>query len=686
MKYTMFKKLFFVNLCLLLNIAALAQGKYTGDSNEFNRRLKLKKLPTMRVWDKYGNEHELNKYIRNNQLNAGKPLLLVGYDVFGSYSLKELNELAKSSIPDQYNVLVLCVGDSIAMREKKLTERGHEKEWPKFMVAKILEDDLSLFYNIKAPFSVCTDKDGNILFTSVGFLSVTNSIKLLSQIEAKQIIHGKYWYTKNGDITGKDAADAYYFTELKTDGKRITETLGTRTTVLTEVNYLLKDNVYYYDGIYRSVTETGVETGSGEFKEGVPIVPLKQWYEDGKVYLNYPVNGTGKKFDREGKLIAEISLKNGLYHGPLYTYKNGVKTGDYFYKEGILTGLAREFKDGELVKEYIVLPEYEAYGELINGLQKVKIKGLWGYVDRNGKEVIPPVYEDTHRNFELGIASVKLKGKLVFIDQKGKIITDAEAKKIEANWKFDVKVYQTKSEILIFLQENLVKKVDKRSETSFKSLEPKLKMYQTFNAGEIEYNNIIGVKIKRTIGTRSISVIGKFDKTDRFSARTKYDIRLDYSLVDNKLAFQIKENLRQLAVLNGSKLLLEQIDQLNETELFDQLNSLVKRGRNLEVISRGKIHSVSLTKDRYEINHYHYDKINEVRVTGFDWSKINRITYEKSTNYTNISVWFNNNLDERSSVYGDKKYEWIDLYVSESDAEKVIAILHQIQEINTKLY
>lgn len=55
------------------------------------------------------------------------------------------------------------------------------------------------------------------------------------------------------------------------------------------------------------------------------------------------------------------------------------------------------------------------------GLQAVKIKGKWGYRDRNYKAVIPYIYENAG-DFEGGLAEVRKDSKWGFIDPEGKVI------------------------------------------------------------------------------------------------------------------------------------------------------------------------------------------------------------------------------------------------------------------------
>lgn len=57
-----------------------------------------------------------------------------------------------------------------------------------------------------------------------------------------------------------------------------------------------------------------------------------------------------------------------------------------------------------------------------DGLAPARNDGLWGFVDCNGKIVVPFKYEWTN-DFANGIAPVKLNNKYAFINIKGELVT-----------------------------------------------------------------------------------------------------------------------------------------------------------------------------------------------------------------------------------------------------------------------
>lgn len=681
-------RLILINVFVFLVMMATGQGKFIGNADELNRKTKLKKLPTMSVWDKKGNKHDLADYINKNQLNEGKPIMLATFGTFGNYSIDELNDVANSSIPDEYNVIVLCVGNMKAMTGTGITEDGYEKNWPKFMVAKMLWDDLKLFYKESWPFSVFTDKDRNILYYSDGWIKPVKEVKLLlNQIQSKKIIYGKYWYTKKAEFVDKDDPDAYYYVEVKAEGNKIREKQGTKTKTLMETNYIYKDNGYYYDGIFKASTEEGQETFTGEFKEAVPVTTVKAWHSNGKIKFSLPLNGTAKAFDNDGQLTMEGPMQNGLGNGNFTNYEKGVKTAEYSYKNGNIEGLIKEFKEGELVKEYLIKPEYESYGELKSGLQNVKIKGLWGYVDRNGKQVIAPQYESTLYNFEEGVASVELNGKWINIDQNGKIITESESTEIKKNWKYDVKVYKTKTEVLRFLQQNFVPKLYNerfKNDTRIESLDPTLKFEIPLVAGDydIPYSKIVSITAKQYDLRWYIELVGEIVEEGESFLKTDHTLALDYS-VSKSLANQIAANLRQLAILNGAKLIMEDMKNLSSSELFEQVNKAVNAAIGYSAENK-KITAAGFSKDKcMVIFDDSGDKKSETR-TGMDWSRLRDFHYEKKKNLsvTDISLWFSESAKFTEVNQSNSKWNthFFHIYVPDDQLLKTIAALHLLKE------
>ena len=68
--------------------------------------------------------------------------------------------------------------------------------------------------------------------------------------------------------------------------------------------------------------------------------------------------------------------------------------------------------------------KYDYVDNCVCGLSKVKKEGKIGYVDKLGKEVIKPQYEEG-LTFHEGYTAVKTGGKWLYLDSLGKPITEA---------------------------------------------------------------------------------------------------------------------------------------------------------------------------------------------------------------------------------------------------------------------
>jgi len=446
LQHVSFLKLFFVMTFVLLNLLAPAQGKFTGDADDLNRRLKLKKLPAISVWDKNGSKHDLDEYINKNQPNSGKPVMLIAFGMEGDYSADEITEVAKSTIPDEYNVIVLCAGNRAQV--DKGIRTIIQKVWPKLMVVNFLWDDLNKFYKDGWPFSVFADKDKNVLYFDDGWIKPVKQVAfVLEQIKNKKFSTEQQWFNKKGEMTSSNDPEAYYFTELKATGNRITDMQGTKEKKLYSISYIYKDDNYYYDGVAEASTDTGQPLFSGKFKEGVALSTVMGWYRDGKIRFNIPFNGTAKSFNANGKLTMEGDMKNGLGDG-LFTFYTSDSTKETFvFKNGEKNGLSVRYKKDKIECERILSPLYEdnyPYDCFEDGLQLVKTKaGLYGFINKEGKVIIPVKYKYAANFYGKGLAKVSMQPKnenslygdpdsLGLIDKTGKEVLPL------FHWKLDI--------------------------------------------------------------------------------------------------------------------------------------------------------------------------------------------------------------------------------------------------------
>ena len=69
----------------------------------------------------------------------------------------------------------------------------------------------------------------------------------------------------------------------------------------------------------------------------------------------------------------------------------------------------------------MVKPKYGEVNDFRNGLAQVWIDGKWGFIDKNGKEIVKPKY-DAASDFSEGIAPVSLGDNWYIINKKGKVL------------------------------------------------------------------------------------------------------------------------------------------------------------------------------------------------------------------------------------------------------------------------
>ncbi|MBT2644687.1 WG repeat-containing protein [Bacillus sp. ISL-41] len=69
----------------------------------------------------------------------------------------------------------------------------------------------------------------------------------------------------------------------------------------------------------------------------------------------------------------------------------------------------------------VIKPKYNEVGEFINGIAMIRITQSYGLINKEGKEIVKPQYEEI-ASFQEGLAKVSKNGKSGFIDQTGKVV------------------------------------------------------------------------------------------------------------------------------------------------------------------------------------------------------------------------------------------------------------------------
>jgi len=95
-------------------------------------------------------------------------------------------------------------------------------------------------------------------------------------------------------------------------------------------------------------------------------------------------------------------------------------------RRAALAGMARVKLSGkwgyiDRTGRIVINPQFEEAGDFSEGLARVKTGGKWGYVDRTGRFLINPQFEEAG-DFSQGLARVKLGGKWGYVDRRGEVI------------------------------------------------------------------------------------------------------------------------------------------------------------------------------------------------------------------------------------------------------------------------
>lgn len=155
-------------------------------------------------------------------------------------------------------------------------------------------------------------------------------------------------------------------------------------------------------------------------------------------YEGYSLVRIGEKWaaiDTEGKIVVSFSedrdyVKKAIdelrvkFVKKRLIYTHAIKLKGLIFDDwdlvkfvnGIMVGFTD--KDGKVIIP-IIYEDAKGFG--MGGLAAVKKNGKWGFVDRKNKLVIPFKYDDTHGFFEKR-AAVKLNNKWGFIDEDGNMI------------------------------------------------------------------------------------------------------------------------------------------------------------------------------------------------------------------------------------------------------------------------
>jgi len=151
------------------------------------------------------------------------------------------------------------------------------------------------------------------------------------------------------------------------------------------------------------------------FSDGMALVVIREFEKD---HLHMHKLGY---INRSGKVV--IQRQEALDSKSLHiSYK------ELFFSEGLVS-VEQNDKVGFIDKagRQVIPPRYDNAQPFSEGLASVMIKSQYGYIDRSGKMVIPPQFEDAG-SFSEGLALISFNGnQWNYIDKSGKIVINGEA-------------------------------------------------------------------------------------------------------------------------------------------------------------------------------------------------------------------------------------------------------------------
>jgi WG containing repeat len=227
-----------------------------------------------------------------------------------------------------------------------------------------------------------------------------------------QVTNGKCGYIDNG---GRFVIEPVFeWGQPFSEGIAIVRVAGKYGYISKDGQYLVKPQYEHagsytegYAGVYQGdrwyyLNKSGEITfgpygGAGEFRDGVASI----WHKGGPALLRH--DGT----------VVPIQGVNWL--------------SEYFSEGRICFSKAEKYgymdRDGKVV----IRPVYDEAATFYRGMAEVKLNGRWGYIDTNGAMVIKPRF-DTANFFKDGLAYVEVGGKSCYIDERGNVVLETAYK------------------------------------------------------------------------------------------------------------------------------------------------------------------------------------------------------------------------------------------------------------------
>ena len=455
---------------VLLPICSSSQGIYTIDrrtlnlsgDQDLNRILFNPQLPELEVEVKEGYKFDLRQFIRSNAKHKNMPVLIITTYDFCSGCIEFIKMIQAAGIAGKYNVVAIYErtgsdkSNGGAALENLLMKKDLGKTCTDVLFVTVDADKSGrAFLERATPLFLFCDKD---LKPVHGFISLRiggDNFKELVELPLDLIASGQMsrkelWYNSEMEIQRKGDKNAILKRTLLEQDGRVMLSLAFKDTVVYRRNYLLKDSILVYDGSHVENYLTG-DTAKGfslkkyykmNFSNGRATSDFTTYNRDGSTNIVIPYNGIMKNYDDSGHLATEGMMVNGLGEG-IFTYYNNKKiawkitflhgevSGPYLrYEDGILKTKGNYLKGkgggllvvydstGNFSYETYQSDKYDETGHFKDGLARVSKDGEYGYIDKNGTEVIQIQFSEAS-DFENGKAKVTRNNRNYIINVKG---------------------------------------------------------------------------------------------------------------------------------------------------------------------------------------------------------------------------------------------------------------------------
>ena len=286
-------------------------------------------------------------------------------------------------------------------------------------IDKNLNIVIPLIYNFARSFSdgrAYVKRDGKS-----GYIDKSGQEIILVGVRFGDFHEGLAWIKYVEDINFP-SSDRYYL--MNKSGERVTKCYYTSACDFSDgLAYVYRDGMHMFinkDGEEVIALRKKTYDSIGDAYESV------ENFSDGLARVQ--TNGMVGFIDKTGKEV--IPLKYS--YGDVIEFHEGMARVKVSKEKKVgATSIYHYDKIGFINKNGIeVVPSiYEDAGDFHEGLARVKSGRLWGFIDKKGNEVIPFIYDEVH-DFSEGFAAVMKDGMWGFVDKNGQELVSPQYYKV----------------------------------------------------------------------------------------------------------------------------------------------------------------------------------------------------------------------------------------------------------------